>query len=96
MSKQDEATRIDENLKGIRGYLTKCFEGFEITEDRSDQSMYHIFTVTKQKDHQQFKLKVGWPRLSDRSNTLERCTRALTHGDVAGKMGNAKGTYFYR
>jgi hypothetical protein len=84
-----------ENLKTIREYLAKQFPGFVMTEDSSDTGILHKFTMTNPQTHEQLKLKVGWPRLSDKSNNPEKTERALVHGDVARKMRQQKGQYFY-
>ena len=84
-----------ENLKSIREYLTKEFQGFVMTEDSSDPGILHKFTMTNSKTYEQFKLKVGWPRLSDKSNNPEKIVRSLVHGDVARKMRQQKGKYLY-
>ena len=84
-----------ENLKTIRQYLTEHFPGCLMTEDGSDTGILHKFTMTNPKTFEQFKLKVGWLRLTDKSNNPERTERSLVHGGVAGKMRQHKGRYFY-
>ena len=84
-----------ENLKTIRDYLTKQFPGFVITEDSSNPGILHKFTMTHPKTSEQFKLKVGWHRLSEKSNNPEKTERSLVYGDVARKMRQQKGQYFY-
>jgi hypothetical protein len=84
-----------ENLKTIRQYLTKEFQGFLMTEDSSDPGILHKFTMTNSKTDEQFKLKVGWPRLSDKSSNPEKIERSLVHGDVGRKMRQQKGKYLY-
>ena len=84
-----------ENLKTVREYLTKQFAGFVMTGDSSDPGILHKFTMTHPKTNDQFKLKVGWPRLSEKSNNPEKTERSLVHGDVARKMRQRKGQYFY-
>ena len=91
----EEKNLIAENLKTIREYLIKEFPSFLMTEDTSDPSVLHKFTMTNPKTYEQFKLKVGWPRLSDKSNNPEKTERALVHGDVARKMRQLKGQYLY-
>ena len=54
----DEQQRILENLKTIREYLMNEFASFVMTEDASDPSILHRFTMTNAKTHEQFKLKV--------------------------------------
>jgi len=84
-----------ENLKTIREYLAKEFPGFVMTEDISDQGILHKFTMTNPKTSEQFKLKVGCPRMSDKSKNPENINRSLVHGDVARKMRQHKGKYLY-
>jgi hypothetical protein len=91
----EEQNLIAENLKAIREYLTKEFPSFVMTEDTSDTSIMHKFTMTNPKTYEQLKLKVGWPRLSDKSNNPEKTHRSLVHGDVARKMRHHKGKYLY-
>jgi hypothetical protein len=91
----EERSLISENLQSIREYLTKEFPGCVLTEDTSDKGIPHKFTMTNCKTHEQFKLKVGWPRLSDKSNNPEKTHRSLVHGDVARKMRQHKGKYLY-
>jgi hypothetical protein len=90
-----EQPRIQEHLKIIREYLLKSFPGFDMTEDNSDPKICHRFTMTNLRTYEQFKLKVGWVRLSMFSNP-ELMDRLLVYGDVAGKMRDEKkGQYFY-
>jgi hypothetical protein len=42
----EEENRIIANLKTIREYLTKQFPSFVMTEDTSDPSVLHKFTMT--------------------------------------------------
>lgn len=84
-----------ENLKAIREYLTKEFPGFLMTEDTSDPGILHKFTMTNPKMSEQFKLKVGWLRLSGKSINPAKTERSLVHGDVARKMRQQRGQYFY-
>jgi hypothetical protein len=84
-----------ENLKIVREYLMKEFSGFVMTEDSSDPGILHKFTMTNPETNEQFKLKVGWLRLSDISNNPEKTERSLVHGGVAHKMRQRKGQYFY-
>ena len=62
-----------------------------MTEDSSDTGILHKFTMTNPK----YKLKVGWLRLSGKSNNPEKTERSLVHGDVARNMRQQKGQYFY-
>ena len=91
----EESVLVSENLKTIREYLIKEFPSFVMTEDTSDASILHKFTMTNPKTHEQFKLKVGWPRLSHKSSNPEKLGRSLVHGDVARKMRQHKGKYLY-
>jgi hypothetical protein len=69
---------VEQSLKVIREYLVRAFPGFDVT------------TLTNATTCEQFKLKIGWPRLSDDVETMERL---LVHSDVAGKMRDNK--YYY-
>jgi hypothetical protein len=91
----EEQNRVAGNLRTIREYLTKEFPNFVMTEDTSNPIILDRFTMTDSKTFEQFRLKVGWPRLSDRSKNPENIERALVHGDVARKMRQHKGRYFY-
>ena len=91
----EEENRIVANLKTIREYLTKQFPSFVMTEDTSDPSVLHKFTMTNPKTEDQYKLKVGWPRLSDKSKNPKNIEKSLAHGDVGRKMRQHKGKYFY-
>jgi hypothetical protein len=91
----EEQNRLFENLKTIREYLMKEFASCVMTEDTSDPSILHKYTMTNAKTHEQFTLKVGWPRLSDKSNNPQTIQRSLIHGDVARKMRQHKGKYLY-
>ena len=91
----DEQERIQLNLKTIREYLLIGFPGFHMTENISDPSVCHRFTMTDVKTFEQYKLKVEWHRLSDVFSNPERINRSLVHGDIVGKMREAKGHYLY-
>ena len=91
----DEQERIQNNLKIIREYLLREFPDSHITEDTSDAPICHKFTTTNLATYQQYKLKVGWRRLSDKTSTPERTLSSLVHGDVAHKMRKSKGDYLY-
>jgi hypothetical protein len=91
----DEQERIQHNLKIIREHLLREFPGFNMTEDTSDPPICHRFTMTNLTTYQQYKLKVGWRRLSDKTSTSERTLSSLVHGDVAHKMRRLKGDYLY-
>lgn len=90
----EEASRIEQNLKIIRGYLLKSFIGFDVVEDTSTPGTSHAFSLSHRKTGEQVRLRVAWARLSEESNTPERTARSLEHGGVAGKMRSAKGNYF--
>ncbi len=76
---------IKKNLAVIRAYLKSKFPGCVITEE-STPSLYHTFTVRDEKLRHNYRLKAGWPRLSDRSNTQEKTKAELTRVDVASGM----------
>jgi len=79
----DERHRIQQNLRTIRGYLINGFPGFQLTEDAPDPTICHRFTMTDVKTFEQYKLKVGWPRLSEITSNPEKMDRLLMddHGD---------------
>ena len=85
---------IKKNLAVIRAYLKCKFPGYVITEE-SSPSMYHAFTVRDEKLRHNYKLKVGWLRLSDRSNTQEKTKSELTRVDVASGMTQAGDDWYY-
>jgi hypothetical protein len=87
--------RIQQNVRAIRDYLIKGFQGFQLTEDAPDPTVCHRFTMTDVKTFEQYKLKVGWPRLSDILNNPEKLDRSLVDEEVVAKMRRAKGHYFY-
>ena len=91
----DERDRIELNLGVIRQYLAKGFPTFQLTEDVSDRTICHRFTVTDIKTFEQFKLKVGWSRLSEITNNPETVNRSLMDDDVVARMRKAKGHYIY-
>ena len=68
----------------------------QLTEDTAEPSVCHRFTLTNAKTFEQFKLKVGWVRLSDLSSDGEMMRRLLVNCDLAGKMRDEKsGQYYY-
>jgi hypothetical protein len=73
----------------------RSFVGFHITEDTSNQPLWHTFTLSNRDTGEHVRLKVAWARLSEEFNTPDRTVRSLEHGGVAGKMRNANGEYFY-
>ncbi|MDH4085151.1 MAG: hypothetical protein OEV99_17100 [Nitrospira sp.] len=85
---------IKKNLAVIRAYLKTKFPRCVITEE-SNPSLYHTFTVRDEKVHHNYRLKVGWPRLSDRSNTQEKTKTELGRVDVARCMIQAGDDWFY-
>lgn len=91
----DERERIEVNLRTIREYLTQGFPSFQLTEDASDPTICHRFTVTNGSTFEQFKLKVGWPRLCEITNSPEKLHRLLADDNVVGRMRKAKGQYVY-
>jgi hypothetical protein len=91
----DERDRIELNLRTIREYLAKGFTGFQLTEDASDPTVCHRFTVTDVKTFEQYKLKIGWARLSEITNNPEKMNRSLVNDDVVARMRKAKGHYVY-
>lgn len=91
----DEQDRIQQNLRTIRDYLIDGFPGFQLTEDAPDATICHRFTMTLVKTFEQYKLKVGWVRLADISNSPEKLYRSLVDEEVVAKMRRAKGHYFY-
>ena len=91
----DERDRIHLNLQTIRDYLVKGFVGFQLTEDASDPTVCHRFTMTDLKTFQQYKLKVSWSRLGELTNSAEKLAHSLFDTDVASKMREAKGHYWH-
>jgi len=85
---------IKKNLTVIRAYLKSKFPGCVITEE-SNPSLCHTFTVKDEKRHHSYKLKVGWARLSDRSDTQEKTKTELGLVDVARCMIQAGDDWFY-
>jgi hypothetical protein len=92
----EEQKCVQQNLKVIREYLLKAFPGFNLIEDTPEPSVCHRFTLTNAKSLDEFKLKVGWVRLSDLSSDGEMLRRLLVNSDLAGKMRDGKnGQYYY-
>lgn len=91
----DERDRIQQNHRTIRDYLIHGFPGFQLTEDAPDPTISHRFTMTDVKTFEQYKLKVGWPRLSEITNNPEKTNRSLVDEEVIAKMRRAKGHYLY-
>jgi hypothetical protein len=96
ISMLEEQKCVQQNLKVIREYLLKAFPGFNLIEDTPEPSVCHRFTLTNAKSLDEFKLKVGWVRLSDLSSDGEMLRRLLVNSDLAGKMRDGKnGQYYY-
>ena len=51
--------------------------------------------MTDVKTFEQYKLNVGWPRLSEITNNPEKTNRSLVDEEVIAKMRRAKGHYLY-
>lgn len=94
MSDTAEQKRIDANLGIIRAYLKENFPNYTIDED-SDLNVCYKFIVTNVELYKTYKLTVGGPRLSDKSNTTTKIQAELYSYDVARGMIEANGAYFY-
>jgi hypothetical protein len=93
MSKETEDTFVKENQQVIRDYLIGKFKGFEVT-DLPNPPLSHMFIVTKSSE-EQYRVKVAWLQISDRSNTPAKIKQLLVAHDVAGRMrGKSQGEYF--
>src|SRR5688572_32843449 len=77
----EEPKRILQNLKVIRDYLAAEFPSFLMTEDTSTPSVMHRITMTNPQTYEQYRLKIGWPRLCDQSNTPEKTSRSLVRSE---------------
>lgn len=93
MLKEQEC--VHQNLKVIREYLLKAFPGFNLTEDTAEPRVCHRFTLTNAKSFEQFRLKVGWVRLSELSSDGEMMRRLLVASGLAGKMRQEKSAQYY-
>lgn len=92
----EEQACVRQNLKVIREYLLNVFLGFNLTEDTPEPRVCHRFTLTNAKTFEQFRLKVGWVRLSDLSSDGEMMRRLLLNSDLASKIRRQKnGQYCY-
>ena len=92
----EEQQCVQQNLKVLREYLLKAFPGFDLTEDTAEPSVCHRLTLTNAKTFEQFRLKVGWVRLSDLSSDGEMMRRLLVNSDLADKLRDLKkGEYYY-
>ena len=68
-------------------------QGVEMDLDIVDE--YHMFIVTNVELYETYKLKVSGPRLSDQSHTSAKIQAELESDDVARRMIEANGDYFY-
>ena len=75
--------------------MLKAFPGFNLIEDTPEPSVCHRFTLKNAKSLDEFKLKVGWVRLSDLSSDGEIMRRLVVNSDLAGKMRNEKNEYYW-
>lgn len=89
-----EQERIEANLGIIRTYLQNKFLSYTLKEV-SGLDEYHMFIVTNVELYETYQLKVSGPRLSDERNTPAKTQAALDNDDVARKMIEANGDYFY-
>ena len=94
MSHPGEQERIEINLDIIRTYLKNKFLNYTLKEV-SGLNEYHMFIVTNVELYETYKLKVSGPRLSDQSNTSAKIRAELESDDVARRMIEANGDYFY-
>ena len=93
MSKDTADAFVEENQQVIRDYLIAQFKGFDVT-DTPNPPLSHIFIVTRSSD-EQYRVKVAWLLISDRSNNPAKIRRLLIAHDVAGRMrGKSQGEYF--
>ncbi len=94
MSHPGEDERIEANLAIIRTYLNNKFFNY-ILKEVSALSEYYLFIVTNVELYETYKLKVSGPRLSDQSSTSAKTRAELDSFDVARRMIEANGDYFY-
>ena len=94
MSLSGEQERIEANLNIIRTYLNNKFFNY-ILKEVSALSEYYLFIVTNVELYETYKLKVSGPRLSDQGNTSAKTQAELDRYDVARRMIEANGDYFY-
>ena len=94
MSDPREQERIEANLDIIRTYLKDKFPSYTLKEV-SGLNEYHMFIVTNVELYETYKLKVSGPRLSDQSNTSAKIQAGLDRDDVARRMIEANGDYYY-
>ena len=90
-----EDYRIAGNQQVIREYLANEFLGCTMTEDRAHPPTHHSFVMAEPRTDTRYKLKVSWGRLSDSGNVPEKTMTRLCGDNVAGKMRDAKGEFFY-
>jgi hypothetical protein len=94
MSDPEEQARIDANLDIIRAYLKENFPAF-IIDEKSNLSLSYTFTVANIELHKSYKLRIDGPRLLDRNNTSAKTQAELKSHDIARKMVEADGDFFY-
>lgn len=94
MSYPGEREQIDANLDVIRTYLKHKFLHYTLKEV-SGLNEFHMFIVTNVELYETYKLKVSGPRLSDQGHTPAKTHAELDRHDVARKMIEANGDYFY-
>lgn len=94
MSNPAEEEWIEANLKTIRIYLQSKFPNYALKEV-SAMSAYYTFIVTNVELYESYKLKVDGPRLSDQNSTSAKTQAELESYDVARRMIEANGDYFY-
>ena len=94
MSHPGEQERIEANLDIIRTYLKNKFLNYTLKEV-SALSEYYMFIVTNVELYESYKLKVSVARLSDSSSTQAKTQAELDSDDVARRMIEANGDYFY-
>jgi hypothetical protein len=91
MSHPAEQERIESNLDIIRTYLHYKFPNYTLKEV-SGLDEYHMFIVTNVELYETYQLKVSGIRLSDSPSKIQA---ELDGDDVARKMIEANGDYFY-
>ncbi len=91
MSNPGEQERIEANLDMIRTYLKNKFLNYTLKEV-SGLNEYHMFIVTNVELYETYQLKVSEARLSGSPSKIQA---ELNGDDVARKMIEANGDYFY-
>ncbi|MGC4096178.1 MAG: hypothetical protein QM706_03600 [Nitrospira sp.] len=94
MAYSGEHEWIEANVDVIRIYLKNKFLHYTLKEV-SGLNEYHMFIVTNVELYESYKLKVSGHRLSDPEHTPAKTRAELDHDDVARKMIEANGDYFY-